>query len=297
MSSIYKGRFAPTPSGPAHLGTMLAAVGSYLQARAKHGEWHVRIDDIDPPREVPGAADSILHTLEQYGLHWDGEVVYQSRRLDAYHDALQQLIAQGVAYECSCSRKQIQQAARRGMNGMIYPGTCRSGCDENSPQKSVRLLATDTMVTVDDLVQPVLAVNMETDIGDFIIRRADELFAYHLATVVDDALDGYTEIVRGRDQYSLTPQHIYLQQLLGAQTPQYAHLPLLINQQGEKLAKSTHAQAVDTLQRDDVWSTILEALGMQAGAELLYEDNETILQWASGEWDLLRISPMDKIIA
>jgi glutamyl-Q tRNA(Asp) synthetase len=135
MSSIYKGRFAPTPSGPAHLGTMLAAVGSYLQARAKHGEWHVRIDDIDPPREVPGAADSILHTLEQYGLHWDGEVVYQSRRLDAYHDALQQLVAQGVAYECSCSRKQINQAARRGMNGMIYPGTCRSGCDVNSPHK------------------------------------------------------------------------------------------------------------------------------------------------------------------
>jgi glutamyl-Q tRNA(Asp) synthetase len=137
---------------------------------------------------------------------------------------------------------------------------------------------------------------MEADIGDFIIRRADELFAYHLATVVDDALDGYTEIVRGKDQYSLTPQHVYLQQLLGMQTPQYAHLPLLINQQGEKLAKSTRAQAVDSMHRHDVWSSVLGALGMQAEPGLLDEDNVTIMQWASGEWDLLSINPADKII-
>lgn len=296
MISAYKGRFAPTPSGPAHLGTLLAAVGSYLQARASAGEWHVRIDDIDPPREVPGAADSILRTLEKYGLQWDGEIVYQSRRLDAYRDAIRQLEAQGSTYECSCSRKQVEQTARRGMNGMIYPGTCRTGCTPNSPQTSVRLRTSDVTIIVEDLIQPALIVNMESDIGDYIILRADRLFAYHLATVVDDALDGFTQIVRGKDQYSLTPQHIFLQQQLGVATPQYAHLPLLTNQHGEKLAKSSRATAVDSMSRHTVWSTILGALGMQAEPALLDEENETILHWASGEWDLLRIDPADKMI-
>ena len=296
MNSTYKGRFAPTPSGPAHLGTLLAAVGSYLQARASGGEWYVRIDDIDPPREVPGAADSILRTLEHYGLQWDGEIVYQSHRLDAYRDALHQLAAMGVTYECSCSRKQVDQVARRGMNGMIYPGTCRSGCEQNSPQTSVRLRTDDVTITVEDLIQPALSVNMESDIGDYIILRADKLFAYHLATVVDDALDGFTEIVRGKDQYSLTPQHIFLQQKLGVETPQYAHLPLLTNQRGEKLAKSSQATAVDSMLNNTVWSSILTALGMQADPGLLKENNETILHWALGKWDLLRIDPADKII-
>lgn len=297
MSVTYKGRFAPTPSGPAHLGTMLAALGSFLQARASQGEWHVRIDDLDPPRVVPGAADSILRTLEGYGLHWNAGIVYQSRRLDVYQQALQQLIDRHEAYECSCSRRQIENIARKGRNGMIYPGTCRPGCDDSSPQKSVRLRTHDVVITVDDAIQPKLSVNMEKDIGDFVIRRADELFAYHLATVVDDAMDAFTQIVRGKDQLYLTPQHIYLQQRLGLDTPQYAHLPLLTNAHGEKLAKSSHAMAADDLPQDDVWAILLNSLNLHPAPELLKEKPEIILGWATSEWNLLQVEPGDKIIA
>jgi glutamyl-Q tRNA(Asp) synthetase len=296
MSISYKGRFAPTPSGPAHLGTMFAALGSFLQARARRGEWHVRIDDIDPPRVVPGAADSILHTLERYGLHWDGEVVYQNHRTDTYQDAIQQLVAQHIAYECTCSRKEIEKVATRGMNGMIYPGTCRQGCDENSPQKSIRLRTEDVVVTVNDAIQPKLSINVENDIGDFVIRRADNLIAYHLATVVDDALDEFTQIVRGKDQFSLTPQHIYLQQRLGVKSPEYAHLPLLTDQQGEKLSKSSRAAAIDTMPMNTAWTILLGCFDMYPEPALLDEPPQTILDWAVDQWDLLRIKASDKII-
>lgn len=295
MKSDYKGRFAPTPSGPAHLGTLLAAVGSYLQAHANQGEWHVRIDDADPPREVKGAADSILRTLENFGLTWDGPVVYQSQRLEAYQDALQQLIQQGDTFECSCSRKDIRAIAQTGPNGMIYPGTCRNSIHDLEKPRAVRLQSRDTLIIVKDKIQGDYSLNMEQDVGDFIIRRADGLFAYHLATVVDDALDGFTEIVRGKDQLSLTPLHIYLQQQLGVTTPDYAHLPLLTNKQGEKLGKSAKAAAIDTLPPQDVWKTIFNALGLSPEDSLLSEIPSTILQWAAGEWDLLLVSAGDKI--
>ena len=292
----YKGRFAPTPSGPAHLGTMLAAVGSYLQARTHAGTWHVRIDDIDPPREVAGAADSILRTLESFGLHWDGPVIYQSQRHDAYEAAMEQLTNGGITFECSCSRKDISATARPGPNGMIYPGTCRTSHDRNAPQKSVRLKVEDIVITVNDMIQGDYALNMAGDIGDFVIRRADNLFSYHLATVVDDALDGYTEIVRGKDQLSLTPQHVFLQQKLDAITPRYAHLPLLTDPQGQKLAKSSNALAVDAMSPADVWSIVLGSLGLEADTGLLMEPPETILGWASEAWDLFAIDAKDKIV-
>lgn len=295
MNMPYKGRFAPTPSGPAHLGTMLAAVGSYLQAKANNGQWHVRIDDIDPPREAPGAADSILWTLENFGLYWDGPVVYQSQRGDAYHEALEKLAREEATFACTCSRKMLSETARRGPNGMIYPGTCRNGHHHNARQKSIRLLTEDTVITVPDLIQGDYALNMANDIGDFVIRRADELFSYHLATVVDDALDGFTEIVRGKDQLSLTPQHVYMQQLLGVTTPRYAHLPLLIDSQGNKLAKSSNASAVDAMSQADVWSIVLGALGLEAEEALLQEPPAQILQWAFEQWDLFAIDATDKI--
>ena len=296
MTSNYKGRFAPTPSGPAHLGTLLAAVGSYLQAHANQGEWHVRIDDADPPREVQGAADSILRTLENYGLTWNGPVVYQSQRLEAYQDALQQLVQQGDTFECSCSRKDISAIAQSGPNGMIYPGTCRNSIHNLEKPRAVRLQSQDNLIIVKDKIQGNYSLNMEQDVGDFIIRRADGLFAYHLATVVDDALDGFTEIVRGKDQLSLTPQHIYLQQQLGMTTPDYAHLPLLTNKQGEKLGKSAKAAAIDSLSSQDVWKTIFNALGLSPEDDLLSENHNTILLWAVGEWDLLQVSARDKIV-
>lgn len=295
MSIVYKGRFAPTPSGPAHLGTLLAAIGSYLQAHAMQGEWHVRIDDVDPPREVPGAADSLLKTLEIYGLNWHGDVVYQSQRLDAYQDALEQLIKQGDTFECSCSRKDIKTIAKHGPLGMIYPGTCRDGVQDADKPRSIRLRTQDKTITVQDKIQGDYPLNMQSDVGDFIIHRADGLFAYHLSTVVDDGLDGFTEIVRGKDQLNLTPLHIDLQQRLGLPTPAYAHLPLLVNTQGEKLGKSTCAIAVDAMAREDVWRTILAILGLDPDNALLSEASETILQWAIGEWDLLQVPGGDKI--
>jgi len=296
MSKKYKGRFAPTLSGPAHLGTLLAAVGSYLQAHANHGEWHVRVDNIDPPREVEGAASSILRTLENFGLNWDGPVVYQSQRLETYHDALQQLVQQGDTFECSCSRKDIYATAQQGPNGMIYPGTCRNETRHTSKPLAVRLKTRNKPVTVEDKIQGQYTLNMKLEIGDFIIRRADGLFAYHLATVVDDALDEFTEIVRGKDQLSLTPQHIYLQEQLGLPTPSYAHLPLLTNTTGEKLGKSAKSAAVDELSSNMVWQIILNSLGLYPEDDLLDENSETILQWALDQWDLSAIQPEDKIV-
>lgn len=294
--TTYKGRFAPTPSGPAHLGTLFAALASYLQAQAMQGEWHVRIDDIDPPREVPGAADSILATLENFGLNWDGPVVYQSQRRDAYEEALQQLQQQGDSFECSCSRKQISQQARIGPNGMIYPGTCRQGVTDDTRPRSVRLATHDHSITVEDRLQGNYSLHMQTDVGDFVIRRSDGLIAYHLATVVDDALDAFTEVVRGKDQLSLTPMHIELQRRLGLPTPGYAHLPLITNSQGVKLGKSTWAAPVDSLPAKEVWRTLLQGLQLQPEEALLEEAAETILQWAVSRWQLDRVVPGDIVV-
>ena len=295
MTSSYKGRFAPTPSGPAHLGSLLAAVGSYLQARAMQGEWHVRIDDIDPPREVAGAADSILRTLENYALQWDGPIVYQSQRQEAYEDHLQQLHAQKDTFECSCSRSDIKSAALDGPNGMIYPGTCRGGPADSTRQLAIRLKTQNKQIMLEDRIQGDYALNIKKQVGDFVIGRADGLIAYHLATVVDDALDGYTEIVRGKDQLSLTPQHIYLQQRLKLTTPAYAHLPLLTAQDGKKLAKRHGACAIDNLLPAMVWQTILPALGLNPPTDLLAEPPAAILHWATQHWDLLRIPATDRI--
>lgn len=295
MSTNYKGRFAPTPSGPAHLGSLLAAIGSYLQARAMQGEWHVRIDDIDPPREVAGAADSLLRTLENYGLYWDGEVVYQSQRLGAYQDALSQLTRQGDTFECSCSRKEIKAIARHGPNGAIYPGTCRGGARATDKPHSIRLLTQDKIITVNDRIQGDYSLNMQTDVGDFVIHRADGLFAYHLATVVDDGLDGFTEIVRGKDQLNLTPLHIDLQQRLAIPTPAYAHLPLLTHTDGTKLGKSTNAASVDNMATENVWRVALTLLGLHPEEDLLSEEPDVILPWAMAQWDLSRIAPDDRI--
>ena len=295
MNSIYRGRFAPTPSGPAHLGTLLAALASFLQARAMQGKWYVRIDDIDPPREVAGAADSILHTLERFGLHWDGAVVYQSRRQEAYRQALETLTAQGDTYECSCSRKDIRLRARHGPNGMIYPGSCRSGVGDPDKPRAIRITTGDEDIVVTDRIQGVYRLNMQLEVGDFIVRRADGLIAYHLATVVDDALDGFTEIVRGKDQLGLTPLHIHLQNRLDQATPAYAHLPLLTNAGGDKLGKSSRATPVDELPDQKVWQILLSALGIEAPQGLLQEQPENILQWAIQQWDLDRV-PQQNIL-
>ena len=234
--------------------------------------------------------------MEIFGLFWDGPVIYQSQRHDAYEQALEQITKGGITFECSCSRKDLSASARHGPNGMIYPGTCRTGHARDAAQTSTRIVAEDIDVMVCDTVQGEYALNIANDIGDFVIRRADCLFSYHLATVVDDALDAYSEIVRGKDQLSLTPQHIYLQQKLNVATPRYAHLPLLTDSQGNKLAISSNAAPVDAMAPPDVWSIILASLGLQADDGLLLEQPSTILDWATGQWDLFAIDAKDKIV-
>jgi len=259
-----------------------------------HGEWHVRVDDIDPPREVPGAADSILQTLENYGLHWDGPLVYQSQRLEAYQDALQQLGRQGDIFECSCSRKDISNAnAKCGPNGMIYPGTCRQTIANSSKPLSIRLGTHDKVITVADRIQGDFSLNILNDVGDFVIRRADGLDAYHLATVVDDALDGFTEIVRGKDLLGITPQQIFLQQLLQLPTPGYAHLPLLVDAEGNKFSKRTGACALDNMPISRALEIIFAALGLEVDDDILMAPNEQRWQWAIDHWDMTHVPTTD----
>ncbi|CNF67912.1 glutamyl-Q tRNA(Asp) synthetase [Yersinia enterocolitica] len=232
--SGYVGRFAPSPSGDLHFGSLIAALGSYLQARAEGGRWLVRIEDIDPPREIPGAAARILASLDHYGLHWDGQIIYQSQRHEAYRATLDWLEQQGLSYNCTCTRSRIQQI------GGLYDGHCR---DRHLPPAgaAIRLRQTHPVYTFcDKLLGELHAVPALAE-EDFIIRRRDGLFAYNLAVVVDDAFQGVTEIVRGADLIEPTVRQIALYQQLQRPVPSYLHLPLALNHDGNKLSKQNHA--------------------------------------------------------
>jgi len=241
---MYTGRFAPSPTGPLHTGSLIAAAASWLDARAAGGRWLVRIEDLDGPRCAPGAADEILRALERAGLSWDGEVLYQSRRLALYRDALAKL--QAHTYWCGCTRREIADSSLglAGDGAHIYPGTCRAG-----PTRAPRALRVRTMsepVRFVDRVQGVHEQVLERDIGDFVLYRADGLFAYQLAVVVDDAEQGVTDVVRGADLLDSTPRQIYLHRLLGLPTPRYLHVPVALNAAGEKLSKQTGAAPVES---------------------------------------------------
>ena len=256
----YRGRFAPSPTGPLHFGSLVAALGSYLDAKYHHGNWLVRMEDLDTPRCVAGAADDILRTLEVYGLHWDGEVIYQSQRTSAYEHALQQLQDAGVAYPCCCTRKEIADSALHGIDGPVYPGTCRNGVPAGRTARAWRVnthLPNSSPVSFIDSLQGRISQRIENDIGDFVVKRADDLFAYQLAVVVDDAYQGITDVVRGADLLLSTPRQILLQQLLALPTPHYLHLPVIVNAQGEKLSKQTLAEP---LRKDMVVVTLFQAL-------------------------------------
>jgi glutamyl-Q tRNA(Asp) synthetase len=242
----YRGRFAPSPTGPLHFGSLVAAVASYLQARSQRGQWLVRMEDVDESRTRPGAADGILRTLEQYGFTWDGSVVVQTARKDLYREALGRLIERGLAYPCGCSRAETVGAA--------YPGTCRNGLPPGRPRRLWRLRTTSETIVFEDAVQGRQAMSME---GDFVLQRADGLFAYQLAVVVDDADQQITEVVRGADLLDSTPRQMYLQRLLDLPTPSYLHVPAAAHANGQKLSKQTMAQAIDD---EDPASTLLAAL-------------------------------------
>lgn len=285
------GRFAPSPTGPLHFGSLVAAVGSYLEARAQGGDWLVRMEDIDAPRNVPGAADDILRTLEAFGFEWTGEVLWQSRRIEAYAAALEQLQAVGAAYPCACSRKEIADRAMRTAidGGDVYPGTCRSGLPADRTPRAWRLRVDAQTVAFADRVQGVQTQCLERDVGDFVLLRADGLFAYQLAVVVDDAYQGVTDVVRGADLLDSTPRQIWLQQCLGVATPKYAHLPVATNASGEKWSKQTLAPAIRMADAGaQIWGA-LDFLGQAPPADLRQGDLPEVWAWARAHWQLGRV--------
>lgn len=232
------GRFAPSPSGPLHFGSLLAALGSYLSIRSQGGLWRLRIEDLDPLRTVPGSEDELLRTLEGLGLEWDGPLLRQSERFPAYEAALERLAVQGVLFPCSCSRKEILASApHAGEEGPIYPRTCREGLRAGQEARALRLRVDETPIFFVDRLYGPCQQNLAAEVGDFVLKRADGLFGYQLAVVVDDGASGVTEVVRGADLLASTPRQIYLQRLLGLPTPAYLHLPLALGDDGEKLSK------------------------------------------------------------
>lgn len=287
--SQYRGRFAPSPTGPLHFGSLVAAVGSYLDAKSRHGEWLLRIEDLDPPRIVAGAADDILRTLEALELHWDGAVMYQSRRGEAYRAALDQLRRQGALYPCNCSRREIADSALDVSSSLVYPGYCRSGMRPGRTEHALRVRTDDAPVQFHDRLQGHCLQRLAAEAGDFVLRRADGLYAYQLAVVVDDAAQGVSDIVRGADILDSTPRQIYLQKLLGLATPSYLHLPVAVNVLGEKLSKQTLAPAVEVDVPLPLLFKVLEFLGQEPPRELLQGDLASFWSWAIAHWAVVKI--------
>jgi len=277
----YVGRFAPSPTGPLHFGSLVAAVASYLQARAQAGRWLLRIEDIDPPREQAGATRSILEALEHYGFEWDGDVIYQSASRASHDEALHGLLDRGLAYPCSCSRRDLADAPR-GPLGTIYPGTCRAGCD--AEETAIRLLTNDVPISFEDALQGVQIQQLESQSGDFVIRRRDGLIAYQLAVVVDDEIEQVSEVVRGIDIMDSTARQIWLQRQLGYRTPAYMHIPVITHPDGDKLSKLTGATAISL---DDVEGTLAAALRLlrqHPPYDLARQRLPDIWQWAVENW-------------
>ena len=298
----YKGRFAPSPTGPLHFGSLIAAIASYLEAIINDGDWIIRLEDIDKPREVAGATASILQILEAFGFEWKGEILFQSHRLDAYQTALDTLKIRNLIYPCCCSRKEVADSATsEGLEGLIYPGTCRNGLSKpnifkSSDHLAYRVKVPQTAIEFSDAIQGKITQNLATDIGDFILKRADGLFAYQLAVVVDDAMQGITHVVRGADLLGSTPRQIYLQQLLGLTTTHYAHVPIASNVRGEKVSKQTLAQALVTKNTNQQLWRALTFLGQSPPQVLQHEPTDVVWGWAKAHWALCKVPKQRAII-
>jgi glutamyl-Q tRNA(Asp) synthetase len=279
------GRFAPSPTGPLHFGSLVAAVASYCDAKSRGGKWLLRIEDVDLTRKVAGASENIIDTLERYGFQWDGDITYQSQRTALYEQALANLRQQNLAYPCTCSRKEIADSSSlQGIEGAIYPGICLLHPLKPNTPTAWRLKTNDSSISFQDLIQGTLQHNMAREIGDFVIKRADGLYSYQLAVVVDDALQGITHVVRGADLLNSTTRQIYLQQLLGYPTPVYAHIPLVMNADGQKLSKQTLAEA---LPNDLVIATLLQSFRFLPNFPKpipTYGKLSDLWQWALEAW-------------
>lgn len=284
----YRGRFAPSPTGILHFGSLTAAVASYLCARQAGGDWLVRIEDVDRQREVPGSAEHILETLQTFGMQWTEPVVRQSERTQLYTNAVNRLLESGAAYECSCSRAEIAAiAGTRGADGdeARYPGWCRDGVREPARPRAVRFRTPPGMVSFEDDIQGPTHLDVADHVGDFVIRRRDGFFAYQLAVVVDDADQGITHVVRGADLLGSTPRQILLQRALRLPTPRYAHVPLATNANGVKLSKSAGAAAIDTEHpAAELWR-VLSFLRQSPPPELRECELAAIWTWAIEHYD------------
>ena len=281
----YIGRFAPSPTGLLHIGSLIGAVASYLDAKSHQGKWLLRMEDVDPPREKPGAAQAILQSLDDHGLHWDNDILWQSQRLDAYQQTLNQLLTNKQAFYCTCSRSDLQAS-----NG-IYQGQCRGRTQQPSGDHAIRLQVDNSSTGFDDAIQGYFAQHLQTDVGDVVLKRKDGLFAYQLAVVVDDHHQGISHIVRGSDLLDSTPRQIQLQKTLAFPLPPpgYAHTPIITNRQGHKLSKQTFAKP---LLAGDACSNLLTALkflNQLLPPEDLMQQTEDIIHWAISHWSLADI--------
>lgn len=279
------GRFAPSPTGPLHFGSLVAAVGSYCLARRTGGRWLLRMEDLDTPRVVPGAADQILRTLEACGFEWDGEIVWQSRRLARYREALEGLRQKGLVFACGCSRQEVVASAPHvGEEGPVYPGTCRNGLPSGKPSRSERLRVAGDQICFLDGVFGATEQDLVSAVGDFVLRRADGIYAYQLAVVVDDIDAGVNQVVRGADLLLSTPRQVYLYGCFGAPPPHYLHLPLALAPDGQKISKRHGAPAADpALLGAWLWSS-LAFLGQSPPRELAASPR-TLLVWGAANFD------------
>ena len=276
----YVGRFAPSPTGPLHFGSLVAALASWLDAKRAEGRWLLRIEDLDQPRVMPGAEAAILKQLEALGLGWDGPIVRQSERLELYGDALRRLESQ--CYGCACTRRELEDSALAIDGSRIYPGTCRGGIGPGKLARAVRVRTTNDVIRFTDRVQGEIVQRVATEVGDFVLRRADGHYAYQLAVVVDDDAQGVTDVVRGADLLDSTARQIHLQRLLGAPMPRYLHVPVATSAAGEKLSKQTAARAVGPGELRPA----LQFLGQAVPADLTPRE---ALDWARRHWAAARV--------
>ena len=290
----YRGRFAPSPSGHLHFGSLLAATASYLQARKLNGEWWLRIEDIDPPREVKGASQQIIQTLQDYGFNWDN-LTYQSQRLDIYQQYTDTLLNNEQAYYCGCSRKEIIQT-NKGSNhsATFYPGTCRDGL-QGKTVRSIRIKIGKPEVTIDDAIQGLHTVNLNQCLGDFIVKRADGLFSYQLAVAIDDSLQNITQIVRGFDLHESSFLQKYVQQTLGLNQPTYAHIPIAVNNNGGKLSKQSAAKNIATEHPQTVLWHALSCLGQHPPEQLKSRNLAQLWEWSFKNWDMNKIQHIQAV--
>jgi glutamyl-Q tRNA(Asp) synthetase len=281
----YRGRFAPSPTGPLHIGSLVAAVASYLKAKCNKGEWLLRIEDLDPPREVPGAAEDMVKTLAAHGFQWDGEIVYQSQRSQAYRAAFEYLRQAGLVYPCACSRKEIADSAMSLDKGRVYPGTCKNGLASGREARAWRVRVAAGIIRFTDRLCGAQQQDLQRAVGDFVVLRADGEWAYQLAVVVDDYLQGITHVVRGQDLLDSTPRQIYLQRCLAYSTPIYAHVPVVTNALGEKLSKQTGATALDNSLPIDNLTSALTHLNHSPPTRAR-QSLAALWDWALENWQL-----------